>query len=125
LRGSWHDARPLIKKARGGRLDVRAYARNLKIARTLQRQGWHLTRIARIEVRDASKPTPGLEPDDIDFDQMGREAWLVRSVLPFPEDRRYPRMPSMVELIPELATPAEARHSVLLAPRLPVAIGLR
>jgi hypothetical protein len=33
-------------------VDERAYARNLKIARSLQRDGWTLTRIARIEIKD-------------------------------------------------------------------------
>jgi hypothetical protein len=35
------------------KVDERAYARNLKIERTLRGDGWHLTRIARIEVRQA------------------------------------------------------------------------
>lgn len=35
------------------RVDERAYARNLKIERSLRRDGWNMTRIARIEVKDA------------------------------------------------------------------------
>jgi hypothetical protein len=38
-------------------VDERAYARNLKIARSLGRDNWVLTRIARIEVREAMEDT--------------------------------------------------------------------
>ena len=34
------------------RVDEMAYARNLKIARSLASEGWVLTRIARVEIRD-------------------------------------------------------------------------
>jgi hypothetical protein len=53
-------------------VDERAYARNLKIARSLQRDEWKLTRIARIEIRDVQ------EGDFAEF-----EAYKFLEVLPF------------------------------------------
>lgn len=41
----------------GYKVDERAYARNLKIERSLRKDGWGVTRIARIEVRDAMDDT--------------------------------------------------------------------
>lgn len=76
--------------ARTYSVDEQAYARNLKIARSLERQHWHLTRIARIEVREAmpeDDPEPG---GDIDFDVMLRPTRLL-SILPF--GREYPAKP--------------------------------
>lgn len=53
-------------------VDERAYARNLKIARSLQRDGWKLTRIARVEIRDVQ------EGEFAEF-----EAYKFLEVLPF------------------------------------------
>lgn len=62
------------------RVDERAYARNLKIERSLRKDGWQVTRIARIEVRDV------MEDDATAF--LGAMALL--KVLPFYPNQGYP-----------------------------------
>jgi hypothetical protein len=57
-------------------VDERAYARNLKIARSLLRDEWKLTRIARIEVRDV------MENDFALFEKMS-----LLGILPFYDQR--------------------------------------
>jgi hypothetical protein len=90
-------------------VDERAYARNLKIARTLQREGWMLTRIARIEVRDAMPPPDGDE--DANFDSYLKRLNLVR-ILPFPNRQAYPPRLDYEELgLPEIANAILAQPS--------------
>jgi very-short-patch-repair endonuclease len=62
----------------GYRVDEREYARNLKIARSLTKDGWVLTRIARIEIRDV------MEMDALVADL---EAYRYLDVLPFHHER--------------------------------------
>jgi very-short-patch-repair endonuclease len=78
-------------------IDERMYARNLKIARSLQRNGWILTRIGRSEVRDA------MQSNDLkDFGGMVTKFKLV-SIVPFPKRNAYPLRPTYEELgLPEL-----------------------
>jgi hypothetical protein len=72
-------------------VDERAYARNLKIARSLQRDGWELTRIARIEIRDV------LETEFPLF-----ETFSMLALLPF-YNAKYPGRESAASLgLPEL-----------------------
>jgi hypothetical protein len=59
-------------------VDEHAYARNLKIARSLQRDQWELTRIARIEIRDV------MESDSA---WVELEAYRFLQVLPFHHHR--------------------------------------
>lgn len=62
-------------------VDERSYARNLKIARSLERDGWSLTRIARIEIKDV-----------IDGGWPEFEAFKFLEPLPFyPEEREIAR----------------------------------
>jgi hypothetical protein len=70
------------------KVDERAYARNLKIERSLRRDGWVVTRIARIEVRDA------MEDDDLAF--FG--AMQLLGTLPFYANAGYPSQPSATGL---------------------------
>lgn len=73
-------------------VDEQAYARNLKIARSLQRQHWHLTRIARIEVREAMPQGDTLDSNgDIDWDAMLRPVRLM-NILPL--GREYAEKPA-------------------------------
>jgi hypothetical protein len=71
-------------------VDEQAYARNLKIARSLQRQRWHLTRIARIEVREAMPENELDMNGDINWNIGLRPIRLV-NILPFGRD--YPEKP--------------------------------
>jgi hypothetical protein len=86
--------------ARRYSIDERAYARNLKIARSLERDGWRLTRVGRIEVRDAM---PDGDPaDEIDFGGTLRRSKLLR-VLPFPSRQDYPSRVELADLgLPEI-----------------------
>lgn len=68
------------ERVRRYEVDERAYARNLKIARSLQRDGWNLTRIARIEIRDV------LEIEDPLF-----EVFPMLGLLPFHDAQRLER----------------------------------
>lgn len=78
-------------------IDEGKYAQNLKIARSLQRNGWTLTRIGRSEVRAATEAS-----DTHDFAGT-RARYKLLSVLPFP-DWDYPDRPGYDELgLPELA----------------------
>jgi hypothetical protein len=76
--------------ARTYSIDERAYARNLKIVRSMERDGWCLTRVGRIEVRDAmpSEEIRGAS-DDVDFSNIIERSRLLR-VLPFPNRHDYP-----------------------------------
>jgi very-short-patch-repair endonuclease len=67
------------------KVDERAYARNLKIERSLRHDGWNVTRIARIEVRDAMA-------DDW-FETLG-----LLGILPFYRSDSYPEQPSASDL---------------------------
>ena len=77
-------------------IDEGKYARNLKIARSLQRDGWTLTRIGRSEVRDA------MESNDLnDFGSISSKYKLL-NILRFPKHKYPPRL-SYTELgLPEL-----------------------
>jgi hypothetical protein len=89
--------------ARTYSIDERAYARNLKIARSIEQDGWCLTRVGRIEVRDAM-PSEEIRTDfdDIDFSNIIRRSKLLR-VLPFPNRQDYPSRLELVDLgLPEL-----------------------
>lgn len=63
-------------------VDEYEYARNLKIARSLERQRWHLTRVARIEVREAMSKAA----DESNLDLVVRQRQLL-GVLPFLSSR--------------------------------------
>jgi len=81
------------------RVDERAYARNLKIERSLRRDGWGVMRIARVEVRDV------MEDEAAAF--LGAMALL--RVLPFCASRRYPEPLSEADLgVPEIVPHAFA-----------------
>lgn len=73
-------------------VNERAYAFNLRVARSLEREGWKLTRIARIEVRDT-----------MDDEDVWAKYKLMR-ILPFPGSRTdYPPRLSCADLgLPEL-----------------------
>lgn len=78
------------------RVDEREYAKNLKIARSLQRQGWVLTRYGRIEVASAMTVS-----EDEPFDRWFRCVEMLR-VLPFYK-REYPKQLTFEKLgVPEL-----------------------
>ena len=70
-------------------VDERAYARNLKIARSLERDDWRLTRVGRIEVRDAMPDADADADDDIDITGAIQRSKLLR-ILPFPDRQDYP-----------------------------------
>jgi hypothetical protein len=74
----------------------RAYARNLRVERSLRREDWVLTRIARIEVRDAMAAATA------DEDDWAWSAVALVRILPF--EQRYPERLSYTDLgLPELA----------------------
>ena len=71
------------------KVDERAYARNLKIERSLRADGWGVTRIARVEVQDAKATFLG--------------AMELLSVLPFYGKHDYPATLSASALgVPEI-----------------------
>jgi hypothetical protein len=76
-------------------VDESEYARNLKIARSLQREGWTLTRVGRIEVKDAMPDEDDAE--DGDFGQYAAIGSMLR-ILPFPTRDGYPTRPSYRKL---------------------------
>jgi hypothetical protein len=80
----------------GYKVDERAYARNLKIERSLRRDGWVVTRIGRIEVKDA------MEEDFFGF-------MSLLGVLPFYPNSGYPEHvdPEMLG-VPEIASAVAA-----------------
>lgn len=67
------------------KIDEQAYARNLRIERSLRRSGWHVTRIGRSEVRDA-------------MSEFHFGAPPVIKVLPFWSKEGYPSRPTLDEL---------------------------
>jgi hypothetical protein len=78
----------------GYKVDERAYARNLKIERSLRKQLWEVTRIGRIEVVDAVSTE--------DFEQFLKWAEVL-DALPFHRNEGYPKQSSSDGLMPELA----------------------
>jgi hypothetical protein len=83
-------------------LDEDAYARNLKVARYLEAEGWQLTRIGRSEVREAMK---ALDTDDFTF---GFACIELMRLLPFYR-KDYPAVPSFLDLgLPEIQRAAES-----------------
>lgn len=81
----------------GYTVDENAYARNLKIARSLLRDGWMLTRIGRSEVRGAMPEADPARGIDNFFETL-----KLLQILPFHETA-YPPEYSYVELgVPEL-----------------------
>lgn len=79
-------------------IDESMYARNLKIARSLQRNGWILTRIGRSEVREAMS-----SGDWLDDASVWSKLKLLK-ILPFPKRNAYPPLLTYEELgLPELA----------------------
>jgi very-short-patch-repair endonuclease len=81
-------------------VDEREYARNLKVARSLQRDGWVLTRIGRSEVRDA------MADRDTEAIDSFFETWKLLRILPF-HAKEYPEQYTVAQLgVPELTAPS-------------------
>jgi hypothetical protein len=113
----WHDERYVIEidgpshyadwNGESYRVDERAYARNLKIERSLRRHGWNVARVGRIEVRDV------MEDESTAF--FGAMALL--KVLAFYPKVGYPEeLPAEYLGVPEIdrSLPRQEAHASLV-----------